>query len=110
MASINLTALLDEMLTAFKASVKSAWPQVEHYAEVELNKLAHAAVNVEKMQLAGTINNQQAKIYFEMQKNTAETVMITATGLSEIVIQNAINSALSAVKVTINNALGWSLL
>ncbi len=109
MASINISSILDEMLAAFKHSIKSAWPTVEHYAEVELNKLAHAAVSVEKMQLAGTINQAQAKIYFDMQKNTAETVMLTATGLSEIAIQNAINAALSVVKNTINTALGWSL-
>ena len=109
MASINISSIVDEMMAAFKASIKCAWPTVEHYAEVELNKLAHAVISVKKMQLAGTISQQQAKLYFDMQKNTAETVMLTATGLTEIAIQNAVNAALTAVKTTINTALGWSL-
>jgi hypothetical protein len=58
----------------------------------------------------GSIKPEAAPILLNMQKESWKGAIIEATGLAEIVVENAINAALDVVKTTVNNAIGLALI
>ena len=96
--AIDISTLINTMLNAAKPVLKEKWPEIEDYAETEFKKIAENIVRIEKMKLAGTVTEEKAKIYLDMQKNSTRAVILTVEGLGIIAVEQAINSALAAVK------------
>ena len=108
--SINAGDLLTNMLGAAQGVLAEKWPEVQEYAQAELKGIAEGIVLVERLYLANQINQEQAKLLFEMKKNTARTVLLTIEGLGILAVEQAVNAALNVVKETVNGALDFALL
>jgi hypothetical protein len=107
--SLNVSALGRDMLSAFMDVLKGKAPDIRRYAEAESKKMAQSIVMIEKLVVAGTINEEEPKLHLSIQKNAARTVFLTIEGLGIIAVQEAINAALDVVKDTVNKALGFGL-
>jgi hypothetical protein len=108
--SLNASELATKMLDAAKGVLSEKWPEIQDYAEGETKKLAQSLVMIEKLKLAGKINEEQAKLHFDIQKNAARTVLLTVEGLGILAVERALNAASAVVKDAVNTALGFALL
>lgn len=107
---LNVSQLGKDILGAFKGALTEKWPDIKDYAEAEAKKMAQTLVMIEALKLSGKINNKQANLHVEIQKNATRIVLLTLEGLGVLAVEAAINAALGVVKDTVNSALGFALL
>ncbi len=107
---LNVSQLGKDILGAFKGALTEKWPDIKDYAEAEAKKMAQSLVMIEALKLSGKINNEQANLHVEIQKNATRIVLLTLEGLGVLAVEAAINAALGVVKDTVNSALGFALL
>ena len=110
MSEINVSKLLQNMLGAAEGVFDQKWPQVKDFAETEFEKLAQTLAQITKLTLSNQISESEARVLLEMQKNTARTVMLALEGMGLLLVEQAINAALSVVKDTVNGAIGFTLI
>ncbi|MCL9658999.1 hypothetical protein L2088_30315 [Pseudomonas protegens] len=110
MASINIDEIVPLMIAAAKSEFGQKWPTIKDYAEAELEKLARTLVQIETLKLTKQIDEGEAGVLLEMQKNTARAVMLALEGMALILVEAAINAALKAAKKIVNDAIGFILL
>ncbi len=110
MPDIDLKKLVEGMTSAALGVLKEKWPSVKTYAEAEFKKLGETVIGIQKAKLAGEMNEQEARLLMDMQKNAMRAVMLTIEGLGIIAVEQAINAALAVVRDTINSAIGWTIL
>jgi hypothetical protein len=107
---IRVSDLFPSMLKAARESLEKDWPKAKDYAEPELKKLAQSLVDIAKLTALGKVNPQQAAGLLQIHRNATMTVLLTIEGLGLIAVENALNSALSAVRQLVNAAAGIRLL
>jgi len=110
MKNINVQAVAASMIKAAKGVFDTKWPIVQDFSEAEFDKLARTVAQIAKLKLSNQISEGEASVLFEMQKNTARSVMITLNGMSLLLVEGAINAALAVVKDNVNTTLGFVLL
>lgn len=108
--SLNASQLGKDILVAFKGSLASKWPDIKEYGEAEAKKLAQTLVMIEALKNSGKINEEQAALHLEIQKNATRTVLLTLEGLGILAVEAAINAALNVVKDAVNTAVGFALM
>lgn len=108
--SINFDQIVKIMISSAKNSFKTHWPVIKDYAESEFEKLGKTIINIEYLLLSGKISIGEASVILEIQKNTARAIMLTLQGMSLLMVEQAINEALDAIKGIVNGALGSVLL
>lgn len=108
--SIQFEEIFEIMVDAAKKSFKEDWPPIKDYAKDEFDKLATTIVGIHWRLETGQISVGEASVLLEMQKNTARSVMLSLQGMSLIVVEQAINDALNAVKDIVNESLGFVFL
>ncbi|MDP1895493.1 MAG: hypothetical protein Q8K87_15345 [Hydrogenophaga sp.] len=108
--TLSASQLGKDILTALKGSLKEKWPDIKEYGEAESKKLAQALVMVEALKISGKINEEQAALHLEIQKNASRTVLLTIEGLGILAVEAALNAALNVVRDAVNTALGFALL
>jgi hypothetical protein len=108
--SLDVGELAKKMFEAFESSLTDKWPEVKDYAETEAKKMAESLVMIEKLILTDQINEEQAKLHFQIQRNATRMVLLTIEGLGIIAVEQAINAALDVLKDTVNTALDFTLL
>jgi hypothetical protein len=86
------------------------WNDIQPFANHEAQKLAEAAANIVVQRLAGTINDQQASLLLEMQKDAAAAAFAAVRGIGEEAACRAVLAGLSALKEPVNEELGFELL
>ena len=110
MANLQVSELLNQMLGAAKVNLTDKWPQVKDLATNSFTKLAQVLVDIEKMKLNGTISNEQARLLFDMEKNTFKIVMLSIEIMGILAVEAALNAALKVLKSVVNTALGFDLI
>ena len=108
--AIDVNAIAQAMGAAFLTSLKKDVPDIKVYAEEEAKKFAQSLVMIESLKAAGKIDEDEANLHLEIQKNATRTVFLTVKGLGILAVENAINAALNAVKGMVNTALGFALI
>jgi hypothetical protein len=108
--ALNVSDLAKSMVGAAKGKLGEHWPEVKEYAKSEARKTAETLALIERLSLTGDINARQAKALLQMQKNSAQAVLLTIEGLGLLAVEAAINAALAAVRETVNGAVGFVLL
>lgn len=109
MADIQVDEILPDMLGAASEVFGERWTDIKEYAEEELEKLAKTLSEIGQLRVSRQISEGEASVLLEMQKNTARTVMLTLEGMGLIMVEEAINAALSIISEVINGALGFQL-
>jgi predicted HTH domain antitoxin len=107
---LNASKLSKNILSAFKEELQDRWPDVKEYGKAEANKLAQTLVMIEALSAAGKINEEQAGLHLEIQKNAVRTVFLTLEGLGMLAVEAAINAALAVVRDAVNKAMGFALI
>lgn len=102
--------LVKKMFEAFENSLADKWPEVKDYAEAEAKKMAESLIMIEKLVLTEQINEDQAKLHFQIQQNATRMVLLTIEGLGIIAVEEAINAALAVLKDSVNSALKFKLI
>lgn len=108
--TLNASQLGKDILITLKGTLTEKWPEIKEYGEAESKKLAHALVMIEALKVSGKINEEQATLHLEIQKNASRIVLLTIEGLGILAVEAAINAALNVVKDAVNSALGFALL
>lgn len=108
--ALDVAAVAAQMLQASKGVFAGKWPKVKAYAESEFKKLAETLAMIEKLRLTGQINEEEAALQLQIQKNATRSVLLTLKGLGLLAVEQAINAALSVVKKAVNTAVGFSLI
>lgn len=108
--ALSASQLGKDMVAALKGALMEKWPEIKEYGEAEAKKLAQTLVMIEALRVSGKINEEQATLHLEIQKNATRTVLLTIEGLGILAAEAAINAALNVVKDAVNTALGFALL
>ena len=108
--SLDASQLGKDILAAFQGTLTSKWPDIQEYGEAEAKKLAQTLVMIESLKVSGKINEKQAALHLEIQKNATRTVLLTLEGLGILAAETAISAALNVVKDQVNTAVGFALL
>ncbi len=105
-----LSDILDEMSTAVQKVLKSKWKKVKPLAELQLKSIIHNLEQIAELKFQGKITEEQARLHLTIQKESIRTILLSFEGIAIVTAEEAINSALSAVKTIVNKAIGWKIL
>ncbi len=105
-----LSDILDEMSTAVQKVLKSKWKKVKPLAELQLKSIIHNLEQIAELKLQEKITEEQARLHLTIQKESIRTILLSFEGIGIVTAEEAINSALSAVKTIVNKAIGWKIL
>ncbi len=105
-----LSDILDEMSTAVQKVLKSKWKKVKPLAELQLKSIIHNLEQIAELKFQGKITEEQARLHLTIQKESIRTILLSFEGIGIVTAEEAINSALSAVKTIVNKAIGWKIL
>jgi hypothetical protein len=110
MATIKASSLVGPIVAAFKGTFEDRWPEIRDFAEGEAAKLARSLEQIVKLRTTGQITDAECGVLLEMQKNTARAVMLALAGMTLLLVEQAINAALAAVRGVVNGAIGFAFL
>ncbi len=105
-----LSDILDEMSTAVQKVLKSKWKKVKPLAELQLKNIIHNLEQIAELKIQGKITEEQARLHLTIQKESIRTILLSFEGIGILTAEEAINSALNAVKTIVNKAIGWKIL
>jgi hypothetical protein len=108
--ALDVGALAKSMLTAAEGPLTADWKTVQPYAETQFTNIAQQIVDIEGQLAANSINQAQASLLLDMQKNASRAALLTVEGIGLLAAQDAINAALGAVATAVNGALNFKLL
>lgn len=107
---LDTAQLANDMIVAAQQVLGDKWPGMQSYAQAEAQKLAQTLVMIQTLKLSGEINDEQARLHLDIQKNATRSVLLTLEGLGILAAEAAIHAALNVVKGSVNTALGFSLI
>jgi hypothetical protein len=99
-----------DMVGAVKGVLSNKWPEVKDYAEEEMEKIAKRTELIIKKFTAGEINQDEAKILLQMQKNAAAGTLAILEGVSRLMAEQGVNAALGVLKKAIGTLLPFDLI
>jgi hypothetical protein len=110
--ALDTTALVTAMENAGKTLANNVWSKIQTFAIPELKKIAVQIAAIEEAMLKRPppYTQEGAQSLLDMQVTASVGVIVGMTTLTLIEAQNAINTMLSAVKDTVNEAIGFTLL
>lgn len=108
--SIDTNEVIEKMLAAAESIFKGKWPEIQEYAESEAKIFAERLVTIEKLRANEVISEKRAKSHIEFQKEAWETTLVSVLGINQLMVEEALNAALDAVKDIVNTAVGLRLL
>lgn len=108
--ALNASQLGKDILGSLKTTLSNKWPEIKEYAGAEAKKLAQTLVMIEGLKISRKINEEQALLHLEIQRNATRTVLLTVEGLGILAVEAAINAALGVIKQSVNTAIGFALL
>lgn len=108
--NVKISDLWKPMFAAAKESLGSDWKHARGLARPEFKRLARVFVDIGKMAASGEITRSEAKSLIRIHRNATLMVLLTVQGLGILAVENAVNSAVGAVRDTVNTAAGINLL
>jgi hypothetical protein len=108
--AIDVEKLAKDMFSAAFVVMKARAPKIKVIAEGEFKKIAQTLLTIEAELAAGQISREEATLLVEMQKSATRSVLLMSEGMSLIVAEQAINSALDVARAAVNTATGVKLL
>ena len=107
---MDVASLAASMLVAAKVPLIAGWDTAEPFAKTQFTNIAQQIVDIQAQLSAGSLNQAQASILLDMQKNASRAAFLTISGIGVLAAQDAINAALGAIATAVNGALGFPLL
>lgn len=108
--SLDVDLIAKDMVAAAKSVVDQKWPATRDYFESESKMYAQRLASVAKMYADGIISEKRAKEHIALQNEAWETTLLAVNGLSQILIEQALNAAIKEIRDAVNKAIGFALL
>jgi len=108
--SLDVDVIAKDMIAAAKGVVDQKWPATREYFESESKMYAQRLASVAKMYADGIISEKRAKEHIALQNEAWETTLLAVNGLSQILIEQALNAAIKVIRDAVNKAIGFALL
>lgn len=108
--SLDIDVIAKDMITAAKGVVDQKWPATREYFESESKMYAQRLASVAKMYADGIISEKRAKEHIALQNEAWETTLLAVNGLSQILIEQALNAAIKVIRDAVNKSIGFALL
>jgi hypothetical protein len=105
--AFNIDEMAASMSLAALNVLQDKYPRT--FAEAEFRKLGETIVAIDTAKLRGEVNEEEAKLLFNMQTDSMRAVLLAVEGIGMIQAEQAINEALAVVRDAINAAVGWRL-
>ena len=102
--------MFDAAKTSLQQNVKSKWPKVRDLTSSSLKEIAQNMITIKELTDAGAITQEQAKLKMSLQKNAFQTMLLTEKGMGLLIVEDALNSALNAVRKVVNTSVGFLLI
>ena len=110
MEKLDKEQIYEEMMGAVKGILEDNWQKVRPFAEKQIMLFTESLQTIQLLKDQGKLNEEQAKLYLDIQKSSLRIALMTVDGLQALAVEKAINTALAIVKKTINTAIGWKLI
>jgi len=107
---LKASDLAKNLIGAVRTSLGRDWKSARHLAEPELRRLSRSLADIGKLASNGQITLEEAQSLVRIHRNTTAMVLLAVRGLGLLAVENAINSAMDAVRQTVNTATGLRLL
>lgn len=108
--SLDIDVIAKDMITAAKGVVDEKWPATREFFESESKMYAQRLASVAKMYADGIISEKRAKEHIALQNEAWETTLLAVNGLSQILIEQALNAAIKVIRDAVNKTIGFALL
>lgn len=108
--SLDVDAIAGDMIAAAKVVVDDRWPATREYFESESRMYAQRLASVTRMYGEGLISASRAREHVAFQNEAWETTLLAVKGLSQLMVEQALNAALDVIRDTVNKAIGFALL
>ena len=110
MEKLDKAQIYEEMIGAVKGVLEDNWQKARPFAEKQIMLFTESLQTIQLLKDQGKLNEEQAKLYLEIQKSSLRITLMTVDGLQALAVEKAINTALAVVKKAINTAIGWKLI
>jgi hypothetical protein len=108
--AIDVSQVGGQMLSAALPILAKGGSSVKDYAEDQFKQIAQRIADIGEQRIEGNLSDSDAKALLDMQIKSTENVFLTVEGLTEIIIEQAINAALNVVKEVVNTGVGFGLI
>lgn len=108
--NLDVDIIAKDMIAAAKGVVDQRWPTTREYFESESKMYAQRLASVAKMYADGIISEKRAKEHIALQNEAWETTLLAVNGLSQILIEQALNAAIKVIRDAVNKTIGFALL
>jgi hypothetical protein len=108
--ALDVGTLATQMTAVALPLLKKDAQDAEAFAKLEFTKIAQTIASIGEQLAAGAINQPQAALYLDMQKNASQTVLLSLQGLALLAVESAVNAALGVIKTAVNTAVGFALI
>lgn len=108
--SLDVDAIAQAMIDAAKKVVDNQWPTTRDYFESESKMYAQRLASIAKMYADGMISEGRAKEHVDFQNEAWHTTLEAVKGLSQIMVEQALNAAIGVIRDVVNRAIGFALL
>jgi hypothetical protein len=108
--SIDFDKLIRDMIGVAEGALTSFWKQAEPIVKKESKRLMGEIQRIVEYKSRGILDEDKARLHFQIQVNTSKLVILTVQGLALIQAENAINAMLDIIRKLINTAIGWELI
>ena len=106
MAAFDFEALVKDMGKAAIPHLKGGAAKAKVFGKVEADKMARTAMMLATGVAAGKIDQEEARLVLEVQKNASRSVLLTIKGLGIVAVENAINAAVGVLMKAVQTATG----
>ena len=109
MSGIDVNAVASEAAGKIVEILTGAGRDVAQYAQAEARKLATSAAEIAKLRASGQIDDEEARLHFDIQLHASRAVLMAIAGISIIAAEQAINAAGQIVAGAVKAATGLNL-
>lgn len=108
--SLDPEALASQMIEAARGVVGGSWPKTRQYFEAESKMFAQRLASIAAMRAEGLISQARAKQHVEFQTEAWETALLAVKGLTQLMVEDALNAGIKVIRKAVNTAVGFALL
>ena len=108
--SLDIESIGKQIIEAAQGVVNEKWPSTRKYFEAESKAYAARLATIVQLRRDGVITEERARQHITFQNNSWETVLLAVEGLTQLLIEEALNAAIKVIRDAVNTAIGFALL
>jgi hypothetical protein len=109
MPTVDIKGIVSQTLQAIEKVLGSKYKEAAIFAENESNKFVQDMAQIGEWKIQGKITESEAASLVSLHKRSYKMVLTSLEGISLIVAENAINSAIGATANSLNKMIGWEI-